>query len=523
LPRVGTWFLGFRLIALLGKGASGQVYLAEQGDLAGRYVALKVAPDMFDESQTLAQLQHTNIMPIYSVHCTGPLQAVCMPYFGATTLADVREQLHRHLIRPPAEKVRDDRGRERGRTTVPLLLSHTDTVPDPRSPGTAAAADVEPLRQRSYVEAVLWIGERIADGLAHAHDRGIVHHDLKPANILLTDDGQPMLLDFHIAADTKRPYVAAKAAGTLPYMSPEHLELARDPHRPLDARSDLFSVGVILYELLAGRRPFPEHAPFSRDALAEMIADRSRPVPSLCRVNPAVSPAVASIVAHCLEPNPTRRYQNAHQLHEDLRRQRHDLPLRYAPNRSIRERARKWACRHPRIASMSNLTVLLTVVLAVLTSALTLRGTLLARAEAEETLQQFRADARSARFVMLNRRADRDQLEDGMLRCRIALQRFAVLDNRHWLELPVVRCLPDVEQARLREDVGETLFVLAQATALHAQGVSNPVDRARELREARHLVGLAGASFGMDRVPVAVRQQGANLDEMLGDSEHRAQ
>ena len=88
-PEVGARFLGFRLVEELGRGAFGRVYLAYQGDLAGRPVALKVAPDIFGESQTLAQLQHTNIVPIYSLHQAGPYQAVCMPFFGRTTLSQV--------------------------------------------------------------------------------------------------------------------------------------------------------------------------------------------------------------------------------------------------------------------------------------------------------------------------------------------------------------------------------------------------------------------------------------------------
>jgi hypothetical protein len=85
-PEVGTELLGFRLHAELGRGAFGRVFLAQQGDLANRSVVLKVSPGIDDEPRTLAQLQHTNIVPIYSVHRAGPLQAVCMPYFGATTL-----------------------------------------------------------------------------------------------------------------------------------------------------------------------------------------------------------------------------------------------------------------------------------------------------------------------------------------------------------------------------------------------------------------------------------------------------
>ena len=92
-PRIGDEFLGFRLVAVLGRGAFGQVYLAEQGTLANRKVALKVSADIFGESQTLAQLQHTNIVPIYSLHTSAPYQAVCMPYFRSTTLADVLHHL----------------------------------------------------------------------------------------------------------------------------------------------------------------------------------------------------------------------------------------------------------------------------------------------------------------------------------------------------------------------------------------------------------------------------------------------
>src|SRR5262249_32199982 len=92
-PEVGRDFLGFRLIQQLARGAFARVYLARQGELADRYVALKVSPDVRGESRTLAQLQHTNIVPIYSIHRAKPFQVVCMPFYGATTLADVLKAL----------------------------------------------------------------------------------------------------------------------------------------------------------------------------------------------------------------------------------------------------------------------------------------------------------------------------------------------------------------------------------------------------------------------------------------------
>src|SRR5262249_20105309 len=106
------------------------------------------------------------------------------------------------------------------------------------------------LEGRSYVQAVLWLGARLADGLAHAHERGILHRDLKPANVLLTEDGQPLLLDFNLSEDTKLSAGAPAAfiGGTLPYMAPEHLTAFLDRTHGVDARSDLYSLGVILYE-----------------------------------------------------------------------------------------------------------------------------------------------------------------------------------------------------------------------------------------------------------------------------------
>src|SRR5262249_55040943 len=99
-PWPGNVFLGFHLERELGRGAFGRVYLARQGDLANRPVALKIAPDMIGETHALAQLQHTNIVPIYSVHRSGPFQAVCMPYLGSSTLADVLHNLKQHPTLP---------------------------------------------------------------------------------------------------------------------------------------------------------------------------------------------------------------------------------------------------------------------------------------------------------------------------------------------------------------------------------------------------------------------------------------
>jgi eukaryotic-like serine/threonine-protein kinase len=175
---------------------------------------------------------------------------------------------------------------------------------------------LEKLQSLSYVEAVLWIASRLADGLAHAHERGIMHRDLKPANILLTDEGQPMLLDFNLARDTKRASqaTAAMLGGTLPFMAPEQLEAYRHESISGNYNSDLYSLGVILYELLTGRHPFPVRSGPLKEVLVGMIEDRRQQPPSVRPWNQAVSSAVESIIRHCLEPDPDRRYQTAREL-----------------------------------------------------------------------------------------------------------------------------------------------------------------------------------------------------------------
>src|SRR5262249_58143462 len=121
--------------------------------------------------------------------------------------------------------------------------------------GAAPSPSRQRLERSSYVEAALWLTARLAEGLAHAHERGVLHRDLKPANVLLADDGTPMLLDFNLAQEYGA--AAALAGGTLPYMAPEYLaRLGRDTPRS-EPRHDVYALGLILWEMLAGQFPYP--------------------------------------------------------------------------------------------------------------------------------------------------------------------------------------------------------------------------------------------------------------------------
>src|SRR5205814_172384 len=155
-------------------------------------------------------------------------------------------------------------------------------------------------------------------------------------NVLLCDDGQPMLLDFNLAQNVKSSsaFTVAQMGGTPPYMAPEQLIAYRDGTGGVDSRGDLYALGLIIYHLLTGRHAFPIRRGRSLDILPKMIADRQGPPPALRCFNRAISPAVESIVRHCLEVDPARRYASARQLADDIERQRANLPLKHAPEPS---------------------------------------------------------------------------------------------------------------------------------------------------------------------------------------------
>jgi serine/threonine protein kinase/Tfp pilus assembly protein PilF len=543
IPEVGTEFLGFRLRAELGEGAFAKVFLAQQGDLANRAVVLKVSPTSDDESQTLAQLQHTNIVPIYSVHRAGSLQAVCMPYFGATTLAQVLKQLEgreslpqsgrdlvstivagKSTLRTAGEKRSEGRG-ARGEQVAPasarapaVATSGSLVEPATLPAGTGTPASLEVLQGLSYVEAGVWIGSRLADGLAHAHERGILHRDLKPANILLTDHGQPMLLDFNLAQDTK-PHgstTVLQVGGTLPFMPPEQIEAFRSQSLHLDNRSDIYSLGVILYELLTGRHPFPTPSGPVKEVMDKMIADRLASPPSVCRWNKAVSPAVESIIHRCLQPDPNRRYQSARQLKEDLDRHLENLPLRHAPEPSLRERAWKWRRRHPRLASLTTVAILAGIAIAALLSVVMIRGQRLAEVEARESLRRFLKEEKAVQYLLTARTNDAAELDSGVELGRELLNTYDVLDNPAWQKQPAVRHLSAADQALLRRNAAELLLLLARGIALQAVSQSDPAARKELISRALELNHQAETCC--DKMPSsrALWAQRAELTGQLG-------
>jgi serine/threonine protein kinase len=325
-PEVGQTIGEFRLLAELGRGARGRVLLASQPALADRPVVLKLTPRLGAEHLSLARLQHTNIVPLYSARDDSDhqLRLLCMPYLGNATLDRLLDLLSSIPF-----------ARRTGHDVVDALEGLQEKLPLPLVPVAAAK---EFLARASYVETVCWIGACCAEALDYAHARGLVHLDLKPSNVLVTADGQPMLLDFHLAHEPLQPgqMPPDELGGTTGYMPPEQRAAvdAVDEECPVscavDRRADVYSLAAVLYEALGG------HVPFQPDVS-----------PALCRINQAVSTGLSDLVAKCLEADPERRYSDAAALAADLQRHLTNHPLRGVANRSLVERWQKWRRRRP--------------------------------------------------------------------------------------------------------------------------------------------------------------------------------
>jgi serine/threonine protein kinase/Flp pilus assembly protein TadD len=533
LPSIGDELFGFRLCQELGRGAFARVFLAEQCNLADRPVVLKVSSADGNEPQTLAQLQHTHIVPIYSVHedAQAGLRAVCMPYFGGASLSGVLKAVFAEAEVP-----------QRGALLVNALkvVQAPWSLAPSRNRGKTSGslpsderATLCLLERSSYVHAIVWIVARLAEALEHAHQRGILHRDIKPSNVILGADGEPMLLDFNLAHSvTYETEAHATLGGTVAYMAPEHLlaiarrdpDLARRVSRP----ADIYSLGMLLYEMLTGRTPFDQSASYHilPSLIESMATERQRAVPTLlptvhgprARGRLDAPWSLESIIRKCLAPDQAQRYQQAEHLAEDLRRFLDDRPLKYAPELSKTEQVRKWLRRHPRLSSSGVVATAAAVVL--LGVGASLVGVSRSLASTQETLEITRAQEDKRAYVTGTERAlclvnttseARDHLADGIAICEQTLAIYGVLDCDDWQAHPGWERLNEEDRARLCEDTRELLQTLAWARVRMAQGSE------ASLHDALALLGRAEEIDGLPPSPALLLDQADYLGR-LGDA-----
>lgn len=321
LPRIGDEIGPYLLIRELGRGTFARVFLAEQLDLEGRPVVVKVSDRPSAEARMLARAPHPHIVSILREATTEEgLHLICMPFLGGATLEAILVERRARGERP---------------TSGAAFLEELDRVSAPEFPaGLVERPARELIGGMSYARTVAWVLARLAEALDHAYEKEITHGDLKPSNVLIAADGQPMLLDFNLSSD-RRAEDAGDAGGTLGYMAPERLQAVaarsgRGESAPVidRHRADVYALGLILEEALTGRAPRMPATRGETGELAAMLAEaRGRERSDWPSGVPA---GLRPVLARCLEPSPARRYRRARELAADLDRWRADLSLRHA-------------------------------------------------------------------------------------------------------------------------------------------------------------------------------------------------
>jgi serine/threonine protein kinase/tetratricopeptide (TPR) repeat protein len=329
----------FRILREVGRGGMGVVYEAEQISL-GRQVALKVLPfagamdarqlqRFRNEAHAAAQLHHTNIVPVYYVGCERGAHFYAMQFIQGQSLAEVIAELRLNA----EDRMTNDES-QRTMPYVPQAEANTGV-----RHSTLGLLSSFGIRDSSFFRMVAQFGIQAAEALDAAHQQGIVHRDVKPANLLVDTNARLWVTDFGLAQvqGDARMTMIGDLVGTLRYMSPEQALANRGI---VEHRTDIYSLGATLYELLTLQSAFASQ---NRQELLRQIVTEE-PIPPR-RLNPRVPLELETIVLKAMEKNPEERYGTAQALADDLRRFLNDEPIK-GKRPTFLQRARKWARRH---------------------------------------------------------------------------------------------------------------------------------------------------------------------------------
>jgi serine/threonine protein kinase/formylglycine-generating enzyme required for sulfatase activity len=441
----------YRVVRTLGRGGAGVVYLVEDDRLERRLalklmIALDPGPNELErfrrETRALASLHHPGIV---SIHDVG-LSAEGVPYFAMEFVE--------------GSSLEEILGRLRGRE--PASLTAAELLPagfDRRSSG-------------DYVQAAIRLVARVADALERAHRNGIVHRDVKPGNILVDVDGAPLLADFGIARGPGARTVtrADREPGTPSYMAPEQIVGEGDKVGP---RSDVFSLGIVLYQLLTLRAPFA-----GESTLQLLAAIRERDPLPVRRANPNVPRELDAVLSKALEKDPARRYPSAAAFRDDLEAVLDGQPVQARPAGPL-TKGWAWVRRRPTAAlaggfGASTLVLVAAVALWSLTSLAQGDAHLRAYALREEQRRSIQARLEASEWRLVSylgesERAqiheDRQELRSLQARCEVelqaALEAYAALLKLPFIDRTARRRLEraGVYAARLAGPVGDHVFL----------------------------------------------------------------
>jgi serine/threonine protein kinase len=412
----------FRILREVGRGGMGIVYEAEQISL-NRRVALKVLPfastldakqlqRFKNEAQAAAGLHHTNIVPVYATGCERGVHFYAMQFIEGRTLAAVVEDLRAQVQRQRPTKGVQTTPWEKGpelhdepaaspespahdswaTAPGPLAPTRSDEKSKPASPQFGISTDTS-TKNPAYFRTVAQLGIQAAQALEHAHQLGVVHRDIKPANLLiehspLSAQESPRLwiTDFGLAQVQSNASLTLTGdlVGTIRYMSPEQTLAKRVL---LDHRTDIYSLGVTLYELLTLEPAFTGR---NRHEVVHQIAFEEPRRPR--QINKAIPEELETIILKTLEKNPAERYATAQELAEDLERFLKDEPIR-AKRPTVVQRVRKWGRRHKPVVISAAAVVLFVLAAAPVTTLLIWRQWSRAeKAYEQEVVERKRAD-----------------------------------------------------------------------------------------------------------------------------------
>jgi serine/threonine protein kinase/WD40 repeat protein len=494
----------YRIIREIGRGGMGIVYEAEQESL-GRHVALKVLPHRAAadatcllrfrrEARAAARLHHTNIVPVHEVGEAQGVHYYAMQYIQGQSLDEILHELRRlrpiNLPSPPegrgqgegeialagkhsirkspngdltsqlasglasghfsAAAVKGEKGVGKLLCEAPSGPSHADSIA-PASPARTNSSELSDPSQTHYYRSVARVGLQVAEALGYAHAQKVLHRDIKPSNLLLDLQGTVWVTDFGLAKEEGDDLTqTGDLVGTLRYMAPERFD------GQCDARSDIYSLGLTLYELLTLQPAFDES---DRGRLVKEISGNEPP--GVGKIARHVPRDLETIVLKAIAKEPARRYQAAELLAEDLRRYLSDRPI-LARRTSTREHLWRWCRRNPVVAGLllavGILVSVVIVVLAIGNQRLNAELSKTANAEAAERTankdavkqlwHSLRAEAQARRH---SRRTGEVFLALGAIEKAVKIARETEMPEDRFLELrnEAIACLalPDLRVA----------------------------------------------------------------------------
>jgi serine/threonine protein kinase/tetratricopeptide (TPR) repeat protein len=447
----------FEIIREVGRGGMGVVYEARQASLQRR-VAVKILPAAAglrpellqrfrNEAVAVARLHHTNIVQVFGVGESDGHHFIVMQFLEAQSLA--------HVLHTRRQAALDSTQASAGDT--PAIMGETRVAP-----GRAASSTfVRAGRNQDWSRFVAQVGLQAGEALAYAHDQGVLHRDVKPANLLLDAHETLWVTDFGLAKIEGLDELTATGdvPGTVRYLAPERL------HGRTDARSDLFSLGLVLYELLAGR---PAYDAGDRPALLRQVAEGAPP--PLRSLLPNAPRDLETICHKCLEWDPQKRYSTARDLADDCRRFLAGEPIHARPIGPI-ERLTRWSKRQPVVAGLI-VAVFASLAAGTIVSAWQAVRATRARAETDQALVSSEAARNQAEeisnFLVGAFRAPNPSYEGPEIKAVDLLDRAAAELDAKLADSPEAR-------GKLLTALGETyrgLGLPAQAVAMHQRALT---------------------------------------------------